>query len=107
VFSPAGTVHSIGPGVVLAEVQQNSNVTYRVYDWGRAGRALHVRQALDVARVEAHPGPLRAEEPDAGTSRELLHCDRFAMTLHRRARCGRGTRRSCPRARRRTRSKPR
>jgi mannose-6-phosphate isomerase len=83
IFVPAGTVHSIGPGIVLAEVQQNSNVTYRLYDWGRVGRTLHVRQALEVARVEAHPGPLRHEAPAPGTSRELLHCERFAMTLHR------------------------
>jgi mannose-6-phosphate isomerase len=83
IFVPAGTVHSIGPGIVLAEVQQNSNVTYRLYDWGRTGRTLHVRQALEVARVEAHPGPLHAEEPAPGTSRELLRCDRFAMALHR------------------------
>ncbi|MBL8900280.1 MAG: class I mannose-6-phosphate isomerase [Planctomycetes bacterium] len=83
IFVPAGTVHSIGPGIVLAEVQQNSNVTYRLYDWGRVGRTLHVRQALEVATIAAHQGPLRGGEPAPGTSRELLHCERFAMALHR------------------------
>ncbi|MBI4786443.1 MAG: class I mannose-6-phosphate isomerase [Chloroflexi bacterium] len=49
-FVPAGTVHAIGKGIVLAEIQENSDITYRLYDWGRAvqGRALHVAQSLDV-----------------------------------------------------------
>ena len=52
-FIPAGTLHAICKGIVIAEVQQNSNVTYRVYDYGRVGadgkpRALHVEKALDV-----------------------------------------------------------
>jgi mannose-6-phosphate isomerase len=64
VWVPAGTVHAIGPGIVLAEVQQSSDVTYRLYDWGRAGldgrpRHLHIRQALEVLRL---PG----EAPPAG-----------------------------------------
>ena len=52
-FIPSGTLHAICKGIVVAEVQQNSNVTYRVYDYGRLGadgkpRALHVEKALDV-----------------------------------------------------------
>lgn len=52
-FIPAGTVHAIGAGIVLAEVQQNSNLTYRVYDYGRKDaqgntRELHVEKALQV-----------------------------------------------------------
>lgn len=60
-FIPAGTLHAIGKGIVIAEVQQNSNVTYRVYDYGRVGpdgksRPLHIKQALDVTeRCPAHP----------------------------------------------------
>ena len=49
---PAGTVHSIGPDVVVFEVQQNSDVTYRLYDWGRR-RELHVQKALEVTRFRA------------------------------------------------------
>jgi mannose-6-phosphate isomerase len=45
---PAGLIHAIGKGIVLAEVQQNSDTTYRVYDYGRVGRALHIEKALDV-----------------------------------------------------------
>lgn len=53
-FIPSGTVHAIGAGLVIAEIQQNSNVTYRVFDYGRLGadgkpRALHIEQALKVA----------------------------------------------------------
>lgn len=59
-FIPAGTIHAICRGIVVAEVQQSSNVTYRVYDYGRLGadgqpRALHIRQALEVARLSPCP----------------------------------------------------
>ena len=49
-FIPAGTVHAVGKGVLLVEVQKNSNVTYRIFDYGR-GRPLHIAQALDVANL--------------------------------------------------------
>jgi len=53
IFLPAGTVHALGAGIVVAEIQQNSDATYRVYDWNRRGldgkpRPLHVEKALDV-----------------------------------------------------------
>ena len=55
-FIPSGTIHAICKGIVIAEIQQNSNVTYRVYDYGRtdaAGhrRALHIEQALAVTQL--------------------------------------------------------
>lgn len=46
-YIPAGTVHAIGAGCFILEIQQTSNITYRLYDWGR-GRELHVEKALDV-----------------------------------------------------------
>lgn len=54
---PAGLIHAIGEGILLAEIQQNSDTTYRVYDWGRLGldgkpRAMHVKQSLDVIDFE-------------------------------------------------------
>lgn len=57
-FIPAGTIHSIGKGILLAEVQQSSNVSYRIYDYGRIGadgnkRELHIDKALDVADLSA------------------------------------------------------
>ena len=55
-YIPAGTVHSIGGGILLAETQQNSNITYRVYDYNRLGadgkpRELHIAKALDVMNL--------------------------------------------------------
>ena len=49
-FIPAGTVHAVGKGVLLVEIQKNSNVTYRIFDYGR-GRPLHIAKALDVANL--------------------------------------------------------
>lgn len=59
-FIPSGTLHAIGAGLVIAEIQQNSNVTYRVFDYGRLGadgkpRALHVEKALAV--TDRRPAP--------------------------------------------------
>lgn len=59
-FIPSGTIHAIGAGLTIAEVQQNSNTTYRVYDYGRLGadgkpRALHVAKALDVTTLDRAP----------------------------------------------------
>lgn len=55
-FIKAGTVHAIGKGIMICEIQQNSNTTYRVYDYGRRGadgkeRPLHIEQAVDVAEL--------------------------------------------------------
>ncbi len=59
-FIPAGTIHAIGEGMLIAEIQQNSNTTYRVYDYGRVGadgkpRALHIDKALDVTELKPAP----------------------------------------------------
>ena len=64
-YVPAGTVHAIGGGFLLAEIQQNSDITYRCYDWGRVDaqgkpRQLHVEKSLAVTRFgETAPGPVR------------------------------------------------
>lgn len=52
----AGTLHAIGKGILLAEIQQSSNVTYRVYDYNR-GRELHIDKALDVTKRSPIPVP--------------------------------------------------
>ncbi len=52
IFIPAGTIHAIGPGLVLCEIQQHSDVTYRLYDYGRP-RELHLDRSIDVSI----PGP--------------------------------------------------
>ena len=56
-FIASGTLHAIGKGIIICEIQQNSNTTYRVYDYGRVGkdgkpRELHVKKAIDVTRLE-------------------------------------------------------
>ncbi|MHA6332458.1 class I mannose-6-phosphate isomerase [Qipengyuania sp. CAU 1752] len=57
-YLPAGTIHAIGPGISLIEVQQNSDITYRLYDYGRP-RELHLDLALEVARPEPYAKDLR------------------------------------------------
>lgn len=65
VYLPAGTLHAIGAGIVLAEIQQSSDTTYRVFDWNRLGldgkpRQLHVEQALASIRPELSGRPEHA-----------------------------------------------
>ncbi len=72
-FIPSGTVHAIGAGVTLAEIQQNSNLTYRLYDYGRLGkdgkpRELHVNKAMKVVSFKPYtpihfPAPIMGECP--------------------------------------------
>jgi mannose-6-phosphate isomerase len=80
-FIPGGRVHAIGEGCLLLEVQQNSNTTYRVYDWGRLGhdgrpRELHVEKAFqairwdDAGEPKTVPHPLSG--PDDAASLELV-----------------------------------
>ncbi|HTX34695.1 MAG TPA: class I mannose-6-phosphate isomerase [Bryobacteraceae bacterium] len=54
-FTPAHTVHAIGAGIVLCEIQQNSDVTYRLWDYGRP-REIHVDKAVPIADLGVHPG---------------------------------------------------
>jgi mannose-6-phosphate isomerase len=61
-YIPANTVHAIGAGVSLIEVQQNSDTTYRLYDYGRP-RELHLDDAVMVARAEPYPQALCASAP--------------------------------------------
>ena len=72
IFIPAGTIHAIGPGLVLCEIQQHSDVTYRLYDYGRP-RELHLDKALDVAVA----GPYRP--PQDVPSGFLVYCPYFAV----------------------------
>lgn len=85
-FIEAGTLHAIGKGILLAEIQQNSNTTYRVYDYGRLGadgkpRELHVEKAIDVTNCTP---PTRSTNPEGelivadGYEKQLLtKCDLF------------------------------
>jgi mannose-6-phosphate isomerase len=86
-FIPAGRIHAIMPGLLILEIQQNSDTTYRLYDWGRLGldgqpRALHIDQALAVANWTDF-SPLAGAEPPLregrNTSTELAACQYFVV----------------------------
>lgn len=64
-YIPANTVHAIGPGVSLIEVQQNSDITYRLYDYGRP-RELHLEDGIAIATGAAHDPLLRRRVPNVG-----------------------------------------
>ena len=85
VFIPAGTVHALGAGLIVAEIQQASDTTFRLYDWNRVGsdgvpRPLHIDQALDV--IDFDRGPISQVVPkptkDPGRT-NLVTCDRFVL----------------------------
>ena len=82
----AGTVHAIGKGILLAEIQQNSDVTYRVYDWNRVGfdgapRPLHVDKALDVIDFGAPESPPKLTCADEPGVRRMVECDKFVLDV--------------------------
>ncbi len=88
-FIPAGTLHAIGAGILLAEVQQSSNVTYRVFDYNRVGkdgkpRELHVDKALDVVHLNKPSRDFSAQGEkcniEGGTEQLLTGCEYFSMT---------------------------
>lgn len=64
-YIPAGTVHAIGAGIGLIEVQQNSDITYRLYDYGRP-RELHLEAGIAVARGERYPADLHQQIEECG-----------------------------------------
>lgn len=87
-FIESGTLHAICKGILLAEVQQNSNTTYRVYDYGRVGadgkpRALHIDKAADVTKLcpptITNASEREVEKQDGGTRTHLTECDLFKM----------------------------
>jgi mannose-6-phosphate isomerase len=83
VYLPSGTIHAIGQGIVLAEVQQSSDTTYRVFDWNRVGldgrpRQLHVAEALESIDY-GQVGPPAQTEPASG--RAGVRCPWFEMEM--------------------------
>jgi mannose-6-phosphate isomerase len=90
-FIPAGTIHALGAGVLVAEVQQMSDATFRVHDWDRLGpdgepRALHIAEALESTDFDLGPvEPVRSRpEPHAwGTREQLVACPYFVLERYR------------------------
>ena len=82
VMMPAGTMHALGPGLLVYEVQQTSDITYRVWDWDRpaaAGRSLHVAQSIAVTDPKLAPSLIRAAAARPGEARELTRCPYFVL----------------------------
>lgn len=79
-FIPAGCVHAIGGGILIAEIQQSSNVTYRVYDYNR-GRELHIKKALDVIELykKENIDKIRYSCADEISADLLADCDIFRV----------------------------
>lgn len=78
-FIPSGTVHAIGAGIVICEIQQNSNTTYRVYDYARRDkngntRELHIDKAARVSNLEPAPAQKTFADPDT-----LAECKYFTV----------------------------
>jgi mannose-6-phosphate isomerase len=85
ILIPAGTLHALGPGLLLYEIQQASDTTYRAYDWGRqgAGRKLHVEESAAVARAVA-ARDRNSPRVDGGTgATDAVACDYFDLDLVR------------------------
>ena len=88
-YVPAGTIHTIGAGLVLCEIQQNSDVTYRLYDYKRPGndgrpRTLHVEKGLEVLQMRTPGGrtsPIKCQR-DQTTLLSLAACPYFATEKH-------------------------
>lgn len=82
VFIPAGTVHAIGAGLLVAEIQQSSDVTFRLHDWNRVGpdgqpRALHVEAGLDATTQFGPVAPVAGVPTADPAALRLVNCDYF------------------------------
>lgn len=80
---PAGTVHAVGGGVVIAEIQQTSDATFRLFDWNRVdaqgkSRELHLNQAMEC--IDFNAGPVNPVEPKrAFVAEHLVHCPYYQL----------------------------
>ena len=84
VFLPAGTVHALGAGILMAEIQQSSDTTFRLFDWNRVdkdgnSRPLHVDEALELIDFEAGAVAPRIPQPLSPTANRLVGCDKFVL----------------------------
>lgn len=85
-FIPAGRIHAIGQGMMVAEIQQTSDITYRVYDWGRehnpaTAREMHLDLAIDVIDYTTGHDYKTAYVPAKNKPVELVNCPYFTVNL--------------------------
>ncbi len=84
IFMQAGTLHALGPGLLVYEVQQTSDLTYRVYDWGRPQteeRQLHIEKSIQVTRPDITVPVISAPASKDGTRDLLVQCEYFSLEL--------------------------
>ncbi|MCA9102759.1 MAG: class I mannose-6-phosphate isomerase [Planctomycetales bacterium] len=85
VFIPAGLVHALGEGLLIFEIQQSSDTTYRLFDWNRlqadgTPRELHIEAGLDATDFSLGPvGPQQPQPTDASGRTRLVECDKFVF----------------------------
>ncbi|QDV71493.1 putative mannose-6-phosphate isomerase GmuF [Rosistilla carotiformis] len=84
VFIPAGTVHALGSGLLVAEIQQSSDTTFRLFDWNRVddtgnARPLHVSQAIEVTDYDRGPVDFQTPQDLASGGQRLVGCDKFFL----------------------------
>jgi mannose-6-phosphate isomerase len=85
-FTPAGRVHAIGAGIVLVEIQQTSDITYRIFDWNRKGtgkekRELHTDLALDAIDFNQNGSNKLSKLPEINNNLNLVNCEFFNTNL--------------------------
>lgn len=84
IFIPSGTIHAILKGTLICEIQQNSNLTYRVYDWDRIGkdgkpRELHIQKAIDVIKKDLEQKIVTTSNQKVDTCNNVITCDYFKV----------------------------
>lgn len=85
-LNTAGAIHALGPGLLIYEIQQSSDTTYRLYDWGRRGldgepRDLHIEKGLAVANLDTLPEIKRTTRDDSPLV-EMVRCPYFTTVQH-------------------------
>jgi mannose-6-phosphate isomerase len=85
-FTPAGRIHAIGAGTTLVEIQQTSDITYRIFDWNRKSqngesRELHTELALDAINFSASGQNKISKEPNQDITQNLVSCEYFITNI--------------------------
>jgi len=86
IYIPAGTVHALGAGLLVAEIQQSSDTTFRLYDWNRVdgegnSRELHIQKSLEVTDFNRGPIIPRSAKKDFSDWQQMVRCDKFVLNL--------------------------
>lgn len=83
IFMPAGTIHALGPGLLVYEVQQTSDLTYRVFDWNRPqsdGRTLHIEKSIAVTNLQSQ-GKITHQRDSGVATTSLTQCPYFHVKM--------------------------